>query len=313
MLDKSITEQVLSLSKEKKSLREIAGQLGIGKTTVATIIKKHSVPAAAPVEPQIIISEPSIEMEKGATDDFMKALMAETSTTEYPPLDKSSSDAFLSGFMADLNISDPKTKRRGGPNPPKTPKVRAPPPGSSYREPTPVTQPKPPAAVMEKGELIAKITLNVNTFPEVLKDYIKPNKDAFIDGLQKKTQHELSAIMSTMDYSRSISNTAGVMKSLTLTGAALLEMGTKKLFNMRTDGFAQAIGATTELETLLKEIAMENQNGIISKYQSPTVRLTTLVVTTLMAVDAKNRSGIQIPNGGDPTPANNLEGKYNDL
>lgn len=159
-----------------------------------------------------------------------------------------------------------------------------------------------PKPTEDKGALIAKITLNANAFEDQLKDFLKPTKEEFIGGLLKKTQNELAALLSTMEYSRSINNTANILKHITYTGAAVLEMGTKKYLKMNTTGYADAIKATTELEALLREISMENQS-IVSTYQSPTMRLSALLVMTLMSVDSKNRAGAPIV----------ATDKYNDL
>jgi hypothetical protein len=98
------------------------------------------------------------------------------------------------------------------------------------------------------------------------------------------------------------------MKTLTLTGASLLEMGTKRFLKMRTEGFADMLKNEPSIDGILKEIAMENANGIISKYQSPTARLTLLVVTSLMSIDARNRQR----SGAAPVPEA-VTNKYNDL
>lgn len=294
MLDKEIYANVLKLKEQGKSLREIGNELGIGKTTVASIIKRSSNQPAIVVDrpkeetdsPQIIITETSIN-DMSETDSFLKSLNTVEGSGVAEP-SKSAKDKFLKSLMSDINVDEPPTHKKA-PRAKKTNFVLPSVPTMFKQSETSVAPPKE-----EKGELIAKITLNINTFPEVLKDYIKPNKDAFLDSLHKKSHNELSALMSTMDYSRSIDNTAKVMKSLTVTGAAIVEMGTKRFLKMRTDGFSAVIASIPELETLLKEIAMENKGGIISKYQSPSIRLTTLIVTTLIAVDARNRA-----NGGN--------------
>jgi hypothetical protein len=156
--------------------------------------------------------------------------------------------------------------------------------------------------------LIGKITLNVQTFPDMLADIIKPSRDEFIDNLGSKSQSDLASLLSLIEYKRSVANTAAVMKTLTLTGASLLEMGTKRFLKMRTDGFADMLRNEPSIDGILKEIAMENANGIISKYQSPTARLTLLVVTSLMSVDARNRQ-----RSATAPIAESVEKQYGDL
>jgi hypothetical protein len=77
---------------------------------------------------------------------------------------------------------------------------------------------------------------------------------------------------------------------------------------MRTEGFADMLRNEPTIDGILKEIAMENANGIISKYQSPTARLTLLVVTSLMSVDARNRQ-----RSATAPIAASVETKYGDL
>jgi len=291
MLDENIRQQVLTFHKENKSLRDIATILNIGKSTVATIIKKgvgqtHSLGQT----PKLIITEQSIEekkMDNAVSDSFINSILEETSGGNGS---NPGSDAFLESFMNDLD----KPKKGRKPILPKAVKQR----DSKVVKPIEVVESTVSKVEiprnLEKGELIAKITLNVNAFSEVLSDFIKPNKEEFLNSLQKKTATELSAIMSSMDYSRSIHNTTNVLKHLTSTGASLIEMGTKRFLKMKTDGFASTIHQITELDTILKEIAMENQGGIISKYQSPTVRLSALLITTLMTIDARNRINISV-------------------
>lgn len=319
MLDKSIYDNVLKLKEEGKSLREIGLQLGIGKTTVASIIKRNAVKAVKEEtqesdSPKIIITETSIK-DMSETDSFLKSLNTVSGPEAGPS--KEAKDRFLKSFMADINLNEPLEKivKKSGPRAKKASFVL--PDVPAMFQPKEAISANPPP--MEKGELIAKLTLNINTFPEALKDYVKPNKDAFLDSLHKKSHTELSALMSSMDYTRSIDNTAKVMKSLTVTGAAIVEMGTKRFLKMRTDGFSAVIASIPELESLLKEIAMENKGGIISRYQSPTVRLTTLVVTTLIAVDARNRANagnVQYPSQQQENKqpiSEETEEKYNGL
>ena len=321
MVAAEIIEKVIELNKANKSLREIGVELKIGKTTVASILKKQN----SPTEPKITISElpvPAIIESTGIvttmdTKNFLNSLIETAPVVAQP-----GQDAFLASFMSDIMKDDKTSKAKKMPKNkilfseiPETKYSETKYSNSEVRQTVAKQEPVKP---LEKGELIAKITLTVNTFEDQLRDYIKPNKDEFLNSLSKKTQNELSALISTMDYSRSINNTTAVMKSLTLTGAALLEMGTKRFLKMRTDGFTDMLRAS-DLENLLKEIAMENQNGIISKYQSPTVRLTTLIITSLFAVDARNRSNVYTPmsqgqnQNQQSTEGQDLRTKYNDL
>jgi hypothetical protein len=299
MIDDATRSRVAELHEGKKSLREIAAELNITKSAVTTALKKLA--AAAP--PKIIISEiKPVEMDSKKADDFMNSLVsaAPAPAAAAPAAKKTAAgpkpvpDSFLAALMAD---DEPKPKRGR-----QTKAAAPPPPKREARAQT------PPPRVMDKGELIGKITLNVQTFPEMLADIVKPNREEFIEHLPKKSQSELTGLLSLIEYQRSVTNTAAVMKTLTLTGASLLEMGTKRFLKMRTEGFADMLKNEPSIDGILKEIAMENANGIISKYQSPTARLTLLVVTSLMSVDARNRQR----SGAAPVPEA-VTNKYNDL
>ena len=296
MIDDATRSRVAELHEGKKSLREIAAELNITKSAVTTALKKLA--AAAP--PKIIISEiKPVDMDSKKADDFMNSLVS-AAPAPAPAAKKTAAgpkpvpDSFLAALMAD---DEPKPKRGR-----QTKAAAPPPPKREARAQT------PPPRVMDKGELIGKITLNVQTFPEMLADIVKPNREEFIEHLPKKSQSELTGLLSLIEYQRSVTNTAAVMKTLTLTGASLLEMGTKRFLKMRTEGFADMLKNEPSIDGILKEIAMENANGIISKYQSPTARLTLLVVTSLMSVDARNRQR----SGAAPVPEA-VTNKYNDL
>lgn len=295
MIDDATRSRVAELHEGKKSLREIAAELNITKSAVSTALKKLA--AAAP--PKIIISEiKPVEMDSKKADEFMNSFVSAPAPA--PPAKATAGpkpvpESFLAALMADV---EPKPKRG---RQTKTAAAAAPPKREARAQ-------TPPPRVMDKGELIGKITLNVQTFPEMLIDIVKPNREEFIEHLPKKSQNELTGLLSLIEYQRSVTNTAAVMKTLTLTGASLLEMGTKRFLKMRTEGFADMLKNEPSIDGILKEIAMENANGIISKYQSPTARLTLLVVTSLMSVDARNRQ-----RSGAAPIAESVETKYGDL
>ena len=315
MINEETRAKVIELNSQNKSLREIAATLSIGKSSVSAILKKaqqlqetqetqsqetQSQETQSQVQepPKIIISE---EIKPMDSANFMNSILSDVA----PP--SKTDDAFLDSFIKDLGDQKP-VKSRGRPS------------KKAVDNPffaAPSVAPQAVATfvpVADKGELIAKISLNVATFPDMLKDILKPSRDEFIAGLPKKSQGELSSLLSMIEYQRSITNTANVMKSMTVTGAALVEMGTKKFLRMHTDGFADMLRQDPSLDAIMREIAMENNNGIISKYQSPTVRLTALVITTLMAVDGRNRSRGQTDKNIFTVPvASDLEEKYNDM
>ena len=315
MIDDKVRAAVLDLRAGGSSIRAIASQLAVSKSVVGNIIKSGQPATAGPATaanagpataanagpPVLNNIESNIEtapMDDAAANEFLSGLndRADPGPKGGGKID----DEFLNSFMADIDLEGgPKKLTAAAAKKALKKHAQAPEPKASPPPPQPKALPKP---TEDKGALIAKITLNANAFEDQLKDFLKPTKEEFICGLLKKTQSELAALLSTMEYSRSINNTANILKHITYTGAAVLEMGTKKYLKMNTSGYADTIKATTELGALLREIAMENQ-GIVSTYQSPTMRLSALLIMTLMSVDSKNRAGAPVV----------AADKYNDL
>jgi len=309
MIDDKVRAEIMALRAKGSSIRAIASQVAVSKSVVGNIIKSGADvgpatagPATA-VPPVLNNIESNIEialMDDAAANEFLSGLndMSDPGPKGGGKMD----DEFLNSFMADIDLEGGPKKLTAAAAKKALKKIGIAPEPKQKVAPPPLQPKALPKPTEDKGALIAKITLNANAFEDQLKDFLKPTKEEFIGGLLKKTQSELAALLSTMEYSRSINNTANILKHITYTGAAVLEMGTKKYLKMNTSGYADTIKATTELEALLREIAMENQ-GIVSTYQSPTMRLSALLVMTLMSVDSKNRAGATVV----------ATDKYNDL
>jgi len=140
----------------------------------------------------------------------------------------------------------------------------------------------------EKADVLAKIYLNCNNFELVLRDIIRPNKEEYLKGMAKKSLGELRGTLRLLEQTRSVNNSANQLKHVVFMGAQGIEMATQA-FGMRTQGYGNMIRAQEEeIQSILREIAMENADRL-QKYQSPTVRLTLLMTTTLLAVDARGR------------------------
>lgn len=177
------------------------------------------------------------------------------------------------------------------------------------------TTPRPMAlepvdADKEKADVLAKIYLNCNNFELVLRDIIRPNKEEYLKGMAKKSLGELRGTLRLLEQTRSVNNSANQLKHVVFMGASGIEMATQA-FGMRTQGYGNMIRAQEEeIQSILREIAMENAERL-QKYQSPTVRLTLLMTTTLLAVDARGRQhDFQRMNAPPPPGA---EDKYSGL
>jgi hypothetical protein len=140
----------------------------------------------------------------------------------------------------------------------------------------------------EKADVLAKIYLNCNNFEVVLRDVLRPSKDDYLKGMPKKSLGELRGVLRLLEHTRTVNNSANQMKHIVYMGASGIEMATQS-FGMKTQGYASMIKAQDEeVQSILREIALENADKL-QKYQSPTVRLTLLMTTTLLAVDSRGR------------------------
>ena len=294
-----IRAKIAELSASGKSAREIAAVLGIGKSTVSTILRgtEGYVPKRAKkVEVAEEIQEPSAEMPISETeaDNYLKAI-------EPPaPLPTVSDKAFLADFARKMKSR--KEKEEAPEEAEEAPAPRAP----KVKE---APKPKEVPVVLDKGSLIAKITSLVQTFAPILTAHVKdPAK--FIESLQSKSVTELKTTLELLETTKTIHNGANGMRHLfTVAAGGVEQLG--RVFKLRTEGYQQAImSREEELKLLFAEIAYENIDSI-RKVQSPAARLALLMTTTLLAVDSRNRnSGSMAPSDA---PKSDLGEKYTDL
>jgi predicted transcriptional regulator len=266
--------KVVELQKEGKSVREIGNLLGISKSTVSTISKEKRV---VPVE----ISEPVAEQpmedaafaraitgaptiaparpQKGRVPaDILKAFMNIDAPKAAKPRAKASSN--LLAQFADLDSSAP-TQRLA--------KVDTP--------------------FEDKSVYITKIQMNVDNFPEVLRDIIKPDRDTYVAKVYKMNVGELAQTLKLIETVRSSNNMANQMKYLLYGATGLIEMGSQRFLGMKTAGYAQQVRQQeAEIQSCLREIAINN----VERYKSvekPEMRLASVLVMTLLATDSRNR------------------------
>ena len=162
----------------------------------------------------------------------------------------------------------------------------------------------------EKADVLAKIYMNCNNFEVVLRDIVRPNKDEYLKGMAKKSLGELRGILRLLEQTRSVNNSANQLKHVLFMGSSGIEMITQS-FGMKTQGYSQMIRAQEEeIQSILREIALENADKL-QKYQSPSVRLTLLMTTTLLAVDARGRQQESQRMSAPPPPG--AEERYSNL
>jgi len=165
-----------------------------------------------------------------------------------------------------------------------------------------------------KASLISRITLNVNTFEPILRDFVKPSKDAYLASMGKKSEQELEVVLKTLEHTRSVYNISTQLRSFIYMGSTAIEYGTQRFMKMKTEGFAQALQIhDQEIRMCLAEYCMDKVETF-QKVNRPEAKLASILVLTLLSVDAKNRMGASsLPaNTNAPVPETVAQ-EYNDL
>lgn len=264
-------DEVAKLSAEGKSCKEIADTLKIGKSTASLLLRKQK-------------SKPVVEsksaMNSAIADTFANSISITPAAPSKNDLrEEAKLDAFLNEFMAPEKPVAKKSRAK---------KVNfdeflAPPP------PREVMAPKEPE--MDKSMLVTKININVENFPEVLADYIKPSKEEYLAKVAKMSMAELKSTLGLLETTRISTNMANQMKHLLFGAAAGIEFGTKNILKMKTEGYADTIRRQElEIQSCLREIALNNIDTYkAAGLEKPQTRLATLMVMSLLSLDAKNR------------------------
>jgi len=147
---------------------------------------------------------------------------------------------------------------------------------------------EPPAVIYDRTDLTQRIIFNVEHFSPHLKTIIGDNSEAFIQSLAVRSGEELSALLKTIERTRSIGNLAAGFKQVFYIAGQAVETGSR-VIGMKTTGFTQQLREQDEEITMcLKEIAI-NEWERLKAFDSPQIRLGTLFCMTLMQTDARNR------------------------
>lgn len=285
--------KVQNLIKSGKTVREVAQILGISKSTVSTV--SNQLP---PADLQLSVSEKIPEIlsnsktEPMADSAFISAI---NGTSDQPDLEviepkeqisKSRQASILNKFM---NING---EARDAPKKSKKTvddllsKI-----GRSAKKTVEFSDSviTPREVLEDKSVYITKITMNVDNFPEVLKDHIKPDRDGYIAKICKMSVSDLHQTLKLLETVRSSNNMANQLKYLLYGASSLIEVGTQRFLGMQTQGYAQMVRQQeAEIQSCLREIAINN----VDRYKTiekPEARLVTVLVTTLLATDSRNR------------------------
>lgn len=268
--------QVKALHNEGKSLRDIATQTGMSKSTIHSFIK--SLPSETAIVdsvqevnvPEIIsadIQEDSMIGDLEA-NNFMNDLLSTVPSIKAPePKVSKKASKSAENFMENLLTVEPKT-----------PKARG------QRQIVHKTVDDPQV----KGDMIARVTMNVNNFEPLLKDFLKPSKDAFLTGLQKKGCSELEVLLKSMETTRSVSNLTNQFMHFFFLGTNVIEVGTTQYLGMDTTGFSMALRQQQEeIQMIMKELCMDRVEHF-KKVTKPEIRLAMIMTTTLIGVNTSN-------------------------
>jgi transposase-like protein len=309
--------KVQEMIKSGKTMREVAKLLGISKSTVSTVSKESL--AVSEQIPEILSESKTEPMDDSA---FISAIngtnqqvVEEVSLKQ--PINKARQASILNKFMnlgqtgrgpaepADATskkgsktVDDLLSKLKGG----RSKK------SIDFSESISVKE-----DFQDKSVYITKITMNVDTFPEVLKDHIKPDRDGYIAKICKMSISDLHQTLKLLETVRSSNNMANQMKYLLYGASSLIEVGSQRFLGLQSQGYAQMVRQQeAEIQSCLREIAINN----VERYKTiekPEVRLVTVLVTTLLATDSRNRME-RVRSEFKSKPVNpEAEKKYEDL
>ena len=285
-----IKAKIHELKANGATLRDIATQLGIGKSTVSSILRSGQ---RAPEELSEPVSEtdnmPRLTIsELPDQDSYAKSLDPAPAATEAP------NKAAILEFAKTLRRRKEKVEEE------------APEEAPEEAVPEPVVVKK--AVPLDRGTIIAKISSLITAFGPILSSHVKdPVK--FIDALPGKSLADLKSTLEMLETTKSITLGARGLFNMFNMVAQGVEKAGSQFLHLRTEGFSNALlTQEEELRLIFQELAYENVDSI-KRVQSPTARLAFLMITTLLATDSRNRtSGVEAP----PDMAS-TEAKFSDL
>jgi hypothetical protein len=293
-LPKVKVDEVAKLSSEGKSCKEIADTLKIGKSTASLLLRKQK---SKPVV------EPKPAMNSAIADTFANSISI---TPALPSKNDLREEAKLDAFLNDFMKEDKPVAKKGRAKKVNFDEFLAPAP----REVAVAKEPE-----MDKSMLVTKININVENFPEILADYIKPSKEEYLAKVAKMGMAELKSTLGLLETTRISTNMANQMKHLLFGAAAGIEFGTKNLLKMKTEGYADTIRRQEmEIQSCLREIALNNIDTYkAAGLEKPQTRLATIMVMSLLSLDAKNRVAAMSARQANQFVEPAKEQKYSDL
>ena len=167
----------------------------------------------------------------------------------------------------------------------------------------PVPRPAPELPRGDPDELVQKILLNAESFPELF-----PNPPS-IDSLASKSVNQLAEVLQSMETSRAVRMLTVQLKQVFLVGSRATEVMGKQYLGLKTDGLTDGlISQQKELDYLFRELAIKHSKKF-GKVVEPEVRLLMLFGITVLQTDAANRVKDRL---AQQNPASTAE-KFGDL
>ena len=293
-----IKDEVSKLHTEGKSIRQIAEQMGISKSSIGLYLKNKPsdlpelivneiVPNETTAEiiiPTILENEMSINSQDAK--NFLSGLSVKPAVTAIKTGRSSFIDDLVNtpAFVPEAeHVTRPSKARGRAVKEPKTPKPRATNIVDTLLAPKEVEDP------LKKPDIIAKITFNVNQFESLLGDITKGDKDVFLKSLDKMTVSNLENTLRTIETTRSVKNLTNQFMHFFFMGTSFVEIGTTQYLGMNTRGYTNMLQQTSsdEIKMIMQELAME-QKDKFQKIQRPEVRLAMIMTTSLLAVNSQN-------------------------
>jgi hypothetical protein len=321
----SVTQaRVLELKAQNRSVRDIAAELSIGKSTVSDILKRNkSLTSSEPEQNSVqsleqrpdnskpIMPTPTLVISDIEATSFLESVKPVPSGAKPDP---EAQQALLQEITKKLKLKAPKARPKKAElveyehedNEVERQQQQQQQPQQKPQ------QPQPPQQVLTKGELISQITMLVNTYGKILTNHVK-DPEKFLNSIQTKSVSDLKTTYELLNHSKTVANSANAMKHLFGVVSSGIEILSQKVFKLHTSGFAQAIMSNEEeLRLLFTEIS-SNHIDSVKRLQSPETRLCFLLATTLLSVDSINRNR---PVSGAVSGSNvnpETEQKFNDL
>lgn len=282
-------DKAKKLLSEGRSLRDMSKELGISKSAIHSFFNKNKLVSEPPrpeentIENNITIEyKDTMDIDELTANQFMGEILGTKDKVERPaPTAKqmkqvAKADDFLNSLL------EPEVEAPAKPT--KTPRGRkAKVPENQFIQ---VHQEDTTASM--KGDLIAKITMNVNNFEPLLKDFVKPTKEAFLTGLYKKSLSELESLLKTLETTRSVSNMSNQFLHFFWLGSNMVEVGSPHI-GLDTTGLTNALKQQQdEIQMIMKEICMDRVDTF-KKIQKPEYRLAMILTTTAIGISTQNQ------------------------